>query len=429
MRVALYSRVSSDEQAKHGISVEAQRDALIKWANDNGHTIVGEYSDPGVSARKSPLKRPDLQRLLSDIPEKKIELICFVRLDRWTRNVKGYYQVQDILDKNKVAWIAIQEDYETITASGRFKVNIMLSVAENEADRTGERIRAVHEHLVAKGEAITRCQPFGYEVREKKVVPNEYAPAAREMFEMFAATGNTYAVRDMIQNKYGVRLSYDSVYNFLHNSIYTGEYRGNPLYCEPIIDKALFEQVQKDFAERRKTKKSATGRIYLFSGLIVCKECGRKMTGNYYLTAHPEYYRCSGHYAAHICSQKRNVQEYQIEQALLNAVSDKLNEHIELTPTKKEKPVDRAAIQRKIDRLTELYIEGDITKSKYHAEREKLSAMLIQKPERDLSSIITKDFRAEYEQMTREEKHIIWRSLIDKIVVDLDKNIEVYFLN
>lgn len=427
MRVALYSRVSSDEQAKHGISIEAQREALRKWAKDNGHNIVGEYSDPGVSARKSPLKRPDLQRLLSDIAEKKIELIGFVRLDRWTRNVKGYYQVQDILDKYRVAWIAIQEDYETITASGRFKVNIMLSVAENEADRTSERLKTVLAYKVEKGEAITRCQPFGYELRGKKVVQNEYAPAAREMFEQFAATGNTYAVRNMIQDKYGVRLNYESVYRFLQNPIYIGQYRDNLSYCEPLVSRELFEQVQKDFAERRKTKKAPTGRIYLFSGLLVCKECGRRMTATYNTSAtgHPEYYRCPGHYMGKLCPQGKNVQEYQIEQALLQNIEFG---RVELTPTKQKKTADKAAINKKLERLKELYIEGDITKEKYSTEKAKLNELLRERPQKDLSKFITKGFCEEYKQMTREEKRTIWRSVIDYIVVDLDKNIEVHFL-
>ena len=427
MRVALYSRVSSDEQAKHGISIEAQREALRKWAKDNGHNIVGEYVDPGISARKAPSKRPALQQLLADIPVRKIELVAFTKLDRWTRNVKGYYQVQDVLDRYKVAWIAVQEDYETITASGRFKVNIMLSVAENEADRTSERLKTVLAYKVEKGEAITRCQPFGYELRGKKVVQNEYAPAAREMFEQFAATGNTYAVRNMIQDKYGVRLNYESVYRFLQNPIYIGQYRDNLSYCEPLVSRELFEQVQKDFAERRKTKKAPTGRIYLFSGLLVCKECGRRMTATYNTSAtqHPVYYRCPGHYMGKLCPQGKNVQEYQIEQALLQNIEFG---RVELTPTKQKKTADKAAINKKLERLKELYIEGDITKKKYNIEKAKLNELLLERPQKDLSKFITKGFCEEYKQMTREEKRTIWRSVIDYIVVDLDKNIEVHFL-
>ena len=161
MRVALYARVSTEEQVRRGISIEAQLAALEDWAKREGHAVVDRYVDNGISARKPPSKRPELQRLLRDLPERKIELVAFCKLDRWTRNVKGYYQVQDVLDRHKVAWIAIHEDYETLTASGRMKVNIMLSVAENEADRTSERIKAVFDHKVALGQPITNALPLG----------------------------------------------------------------------------------------------------------------------------------------------------------------------------------------------------------------------------------------------------------------------------
>ena len=173
-----------------------------------------------MSARKAPSKRPALQALLHDLPTNKTELIAFCKLDRWTRNVKGYYQVQDVLDRSKVAWIAIQEDYETLTASGRFKVNIMLSVAENEADRTSERIKSIMEHKVVMGEAITRSLPVGYEILDKHVVPNEYAEAARAVFDTFIRTANTQKARDMLQNVYGISLPLLSIRNMLRNELY-----------------------------------------------------------------------------------------------------------------------------------------------------------------------------------------------------------------
>ena len=78
-------------------------------------------------------------RLLSDVEAGKIDLILFIKLDRLFHNVADYYEVQKILDAHGVHWQTVLEDYETITSSGQFKVNIMLSVAQNEADRTSEK--------------------------------------------------------------------------------------------------------------------------------------------------------------------------------------------------------------------------------------------------------------------------------------------------
>ena len=134
-RVFLYARVSTEEQAVHGLSIEAQTRALEEWAKANGHKVVGTYVDAGISARKPASKRPALQSLLSDIRSGKGDMVAFTKLDGWFRNLAEYYKVQEVLEQNRVDWKAIQEDYETATASGRLKVNIMLSVAQDEADR------------------------------------------------------------------------------------------------------------------------------------------------------------------------------------------------------------------------------------------------------------------------------------------------------
>ena len=119
MRVALYCRVSTEEQARHGLSLDDQKNALIEYAKTNGMSVVGIYEDAGISARKPYKKRPAILRLLEDVRAKKIDIILFTKLDRWFRNVGNYYAVQEILDAHNVSWRAILEDYETVTASGR----------------------------------------------------------------------------------------------------------------------------------------------------------------------------------------------------------------------------------------------------------------------------------------------------------------------
>ena len=176
-RVFLYIRVSTEEQAIHGLSIEAQTAALEEWARANRHKVVGIYIDAGISARKPASKRPELQRLLDDVRAGAGELIVFTKLDRWFRNIAEYYKVQEVLEKNHVDWKTIHEDYDTTTASGRLKINIMLSVAQDEADRTGERIKAVFENKIKKGEVISGKVPLGYKIEGKKLVPDpETAP-------------------------------------------------------------------------------------------------------------------------------------------------------------------------------------------------------------------------------------------------------------
>ena len=363
-----------------------------------------------------------------------MDALVFCKLDRFFRSVKLYYQAMDVLEKYHCAWIAIQEDYGTVTASGRFKTNIMLSVAENEADRTSERIKAVFQHKIDKGQAITRCQPFGYSLRNGKVVQDENAPIAKEMFEHFAATGNTYATRDMIQEKYGIRLCYESVYRFLQNPIYTGRYRDNPNYCEPLVSQELFDRVQSDFAERRKTKRAPSGRVYLFSGLIVCAECGRKMTVSYNKnsTLQPIRYRCPAHLMEKTCGNIKNVSEYKIEQELLRIVAaDVAGIEREHKIASKDTPkINKNAINQKLVRLRELYIDGDLSKADYITQRDSLQKLLEQPksaPQANVK-IFGDDFLGIYQTLSAKEKRELWHSLIDHITADCDGNMDVYFL-
>lgn len=106
MRVALYTRVSTDEQAKHGLSIDTQLDNLRQWATNNNHTIVAEYVDAGISGKKPYTKRPELSRFMNDIQAGmkvdagiKVDALCFTKIDRFFRSVKHYYQAISVMDK------------------------------------------------------------------------------------------------------------------------------------------------------------------------------------------------------------------------------------------------------------------------------------------------------------------------------------------
>ena len=426
MKVALYARVSTEDQAKYGISIDAQTAALRNWASANGHEIIGEYIDEGVSGRISPSKRPELRRLVNDIPEKKTELIAFCKLDRWTRNVKGYYQVQDILDRFGVAWTAIQEDYETITASGRMKVNIMLSVAENEADRTGERIKAVYEHKVALGQPINGSLPLGLKIDGKSIAVTEDAEAVIAAFNCYADTGNKNAVQKTLDD-FGHHLSFQSIGRLLRNKLYIGEYRNNASYCEPIIDRELFYRVQRDLTSRS-SRTATSGRLYLFSGLIVCGECGRKLSGIHPNVNKHSYYHChTGHCNYKDCSNKTYFREDIIETAVVDALAEIVKGKAKEVASKKKKPSNKAAVERKLARLRELYVDGDISKEQYRLRRDELAATIKPQEETRPKIIVGDNFKADYNAMTDEQKKKkLLRAVVDKVVAHASGEIDVF---
>ena len=194
IRVALYMRVSTEEQALHGLSLEAQDAALTEYAKKNGMVIVDRYVDEGITARKKINHRKALMRLLEDVKAGKIDLIIFTKIDRWMRNIYDYHKVQEVLEKHNVNWKTIFESYDTSTATGRLHINIMLSVNQDECDRTSERIKAVFEHKKSKKEATTGTMPLGYKVVDKKIVKDaELEPLVNDVFNHFELHNNKSA--------------------------------------------------------------------------------------------------------------------------------------------------------------------------------------------------------------------------------------------
>lgn len=205
MRVGIYVRVSTEEQKIKGLSLDAQKEALTSYAKENGYIIVDYYIDAGKTARKKLSSRLELQRLLEDVKSNKIDIVIFTKLDRWFRNIKDYYKVQEVLEQHKVHWKTIFENYDTSTASGRLHINIMLSVAQDEADRTSERIKAVFQNKLANGEAISGSLPMGYKIENKKVViDEEKSEIAIDIFDMYKYHQSQTKVFKLIREKYNI---------------------------------------------------------------------------------------------------------------------------------------------------------------------------------------------------------------------------------
>lgn len=433
MRICLYSRVSTEDQARYGLSIEAQQAALRDWAQQHGHEVVGEYTDAGISGRKPYKKRPELSRFMSDLESGlQVDALVFTKLDRFYRSVKLYYEAVAVLERHRVAWIAIQEDYETVTASGRFKVNIMLSVAENEADRTSERIKSVFEHKVDVGQVLTRSHPIGFKVEDKRLVHDENAPVALAVFEHFAEGGNLRATQRMLDDQYGIKQSHEMLLRMLRNTLYVGSYRGNDAFCEPIVPRPLFDKVQDDL-ERRRAHTTPARHTYIFSGLIVCGECGRRMVGtpgNGYPNS--ERYRCPGYYGGKTCENSRTLRELNLEVILVDQIAQEIAGRVEeQTIEPPPRPaINRAAIQRKLERLKALYLEGDIELAAYRQRRDELAALLAQddEPQRpEIRTVVGDDFEEHYVSWSKEARRIFWRQIVDHVTYDSEDYYQVFW--
>ena len=437
-RVFLYIRVSTEEQAIHGLSIEAQTAALEEWARSNRHKVVGVYIDAGISARKPASKRPELQRLLDDVRAGAGELIVFTKLDRWFRNIAEYYKVQEVLEKNHVDWKTIHEDYDTTTASGRLKINIMLSVAQDEADRTSERIKAINEMKRQKREPLTGdCMP-GYKIEGKKYVKDPQLEAAvTGFFQTYLSRGSISAAIDEAE-RLGLKLQYQRAHKMLDSTAYYGRYFDADGMTPPYITKEQFETIQT--MRRRIVRKSPKNRVYIFSGLIVCGECGKRMGGRVNTNQESYYYNCQAHYIRSAdCSNRTNLVQRKIETFLLETIREKMEQQkteLEARPLRKQRDYrgEIAALRGKIDRLKDLYVNDLITLEQCRNDQRiylnKIEALEKEASQtktpnfEDAERILSTGWKTVYKSLKDEKKQEFWRLLIKEIRIYPDRHIE-----
>lgn len=440
-KVALYIRVSSEEQVLHGYSLDAQREALIEYAEKHDMEVVDIYVDEGKTARKELKKRTEIFRLIDDIEkgDKGIEMILFIKIDRWFRNVADYHYVQRILEKHNVTWKATQEDYNTDTSDGRMKVNIMLSVAENEADRTSERIKFVNESKIKKGQAITGSHslPFGLIVETvdgmKRVVHDpETAPIVIEYVKHFLAHNSKHLAMLHCNQKFNVSIRYNVYAKIFDNTLYFGKYRDVENYCEPLISEEEYKEFQK--LGKRQLKVSPVKRVYKFTGLVRCPSCGRRSKGTTVTRKSGKeckYYVCAVANKDRICSDFSSTNENKVEKYLLNHLNDLITEYVVNFDLKGELKNDNIKLKKEIaeieDELSRVnyrfqkkrmgYEEYDLECDRLENKLAKLKSELSNEP-RDNSHLIefvNSDWKTVYHTLNEENKRALWRSVIKSI--------------
>lgn len=445
LRVALYPRVSTEEQATNGYSLSLQEESLVRYANEHGYKITGIYRDEGNSARKPVMKRKVMLQLLEDVKAGKIDRILFLKLDRWFRNVREYHIVQQILEAHGVTWQATMEDYDTVTANGRLRVNIMLSVAENESDRTSERIKFVFDGMRLRKEWCFPGGPiqwpYGYMPQEidgvKRCVKNpETEPIVQDFWDYVVKYNSIRKAGMYVCEKYGITRHYRSWMVTARNELYTGTFRGVEDYCPSYISRADWERIILGHEIIKKTQ--SPDRVYLFTGLIRCPDCGNTMKATFKTYPNDrskEYngYRCNnGRLRA--CTFRHQLSERKIEKYLLNNIRPLLEQYIttaEVEQTKKRQQTnaqDAVTLAEKLRRLNTIYMAGNISDEEYMAESRRLNAALEKAKTQSeeevppnleaLRAFLESDFLSLYDSLSKEDKRRMWRSVVQEIQLD-----------
>lgn len=440
VRVALYIRVSGEEQKIKGLSLEAQQERLEEYAREKGWLIVGTYIDAAKTARKNMHKRTEFQKMIESVKRDEVDLLLFCRLDRWFRSVADYYKVMEILQAHGCDWKTIDEEYDTTSANGRLYINVKLSIAQNEADICGERIDVVFDSKIAHGTVVSGSCPFGYRVNEEKrleVMPEE-AGIVQDAFSFFESNVSQLATVKHIRETYGVNWCTATFRRMLSETLYTGIYdrggRRNENFCPAIISKEQFDRVQVLLS--RNARSAPSGRVYIFTSVVKCAECDHNLVG--LQTKGIFYYRCNQHFQRGKCPHKKQVREDAIEKWLFDNLESELRRvrlEWEVKAAEKKKAAlrtDKAALKRKLTKLKELYVNELIDIEEYKKDYEIYTAALRQVPEpvaeappdfEAVENLLQSDFKNIYDTLTREEKRTLWRSVISEIRIDSENNI------
>lgn len=432
-KVAGYIRVSSQEQKLHGYSLNAQKMKLEDYANTHGLEMVKIYADEGVSGRKLIKNRPALQKMIQAAERKEFDRIIFIKLDRFFRSVAEYHECMKRI--SPVTWTTTEEEYDLTTANGRMLVNMKLTIAELEADQTGERIRITNEYKVKQGSPLSGSVPFGYMIKKtpdgKRIVKDpDTEPILRDLLDHYMIHQSKRATCIYAQARYGIRLYTQSFNRLLKNTMLYGEHRGNPTWCEPYIDKAMFDKIQKIATHPAKNN---SHNFFYFSGLLKCPVCGRTFTGSYNTykikdgsERTKKYYRCQGHYSIKLCENNKSAPESMVEKLLLQKIKPLLDnaKRIESKKTDLSNIKEIAKIKGEIDRLNYSWQKGRIGVSEYDLQYKNLTDTLndlshtrTPKDYSYIDNILNDDWEVVYNGLTDEYKKAFWHQFISEIIL------------
>jgi len=163
-RAVGYVRVSTEEQAKHGVSIEAQEERISALAMAKGWNLESMIKDPGFSGKN--LNRPGAKALLDICRRAGADVVIVYKVDRITRKQKDlWYLLEEVFEANRVGFVSVTEAFDTTTAAGKAFLGMIGTFAQLERDLVSERTREALNHKRTKGEWVGR-KPIGFRMNE-----------------------------------------------------------------------------------------------------------------------------------------------------------------------------------------------------------------------------------------------------------------------
>ena len=384
-KCGLYMRVSTEDQAREGFSLPEQRERLEAFCKFKDYEIVDYYEDAGISA-KTGNHRPEFERLKNDIKAKKINTIVALKLDRITRSIYDWENLMTFLDENGAYLDFVNDEINTTSANGKMISRLLMSVSQNEIERTSERTKIGLAGAIKSGH-IPHIAPLGYKHEDKKlVIDYSTKDIVVRIFDLYYNGYSYQKISNLFNDEkvLGKENWRDStIVNILENEIYKGDFvhgkrTKHPTYyenvVEPIVSKEMWEdcQVQKK-KNSRSYKRTLT---YLYLQKLKCPKCGRilggkattKKNGNTYF-----YYYCND---CKIEFKEKVINDYfsqfidelteydsVVNQFFLPMIKQKFDEPKEQL----EKEIKEQ--KNKLERIKKAYINGVFELKEYNEEK------------------------------------------------------------
>jgi DNA invertase Pin-like site-specific DNA recombinase len=322
--VDIYVRVSRVGGREHMISPEEQERDARAFAERRGLRVGQVLTDLDRSG--GTLKRPELQKALARVRERKSGGIVVAYLSRLTRETsQGLTLIDDVRAAGGEVYAPNLSDHTT--ADGRMLNTIQLAIDAGMRERAKETIARARENAIANGIPVTNRDAVGYRRNaERRYEPDaDVAPIIRDVFVRRAGGAGPTELAELLEAN-GVRTSQGSrtwskpaVQNLIKSRTYLGELRSgpyvNPAAHEPLIDEPTWRAAQHPNPSRRRVRKGG----YLLSGIVRCKACGYCMQGTF-TSRGKRIYRCPRRHAGGICPAPARVDADLIERRVLDEI-------------------------------------------------------------------------------------------------------------
>ncbi len=333
-----YCRVSTDEQAKEGLSIDTQEKVCNEHLVKDGYVPLPTLKDEGKSGKD--MNRPAMRELIRLINEKKIQAVYVVHSDRIGRNLKDYLVFKELLRKQDVVLNCIYQPMLDDSATGRTMDSMMMAFSEMQRLITSEKVQGVMREIAKAGYFPTYPPAGYYNARNPNpsftrigrnilAIDPVMGPLITDCFHRYARGDvNVYELSDImyakgLRNQQGHRVLSTSMYSLLRNRIYLGEIHWGGIHVkegkhEALIDEETFDRVQKTLEDKNKRGCRRRKYDWLLKGLVVCPTHGNRYCA--------EWHMGKKNIAYYHCSNPKGCGKY-IEQTLLEGmVADKFRD-------------------------------------------------------------------------------------------------------